>query len=82
MTNIEVLHRAPATRGRLRSNGRHMPPLSVVSLFADRGTEVGLDAIGRLEAVFEEQLDERLVFRATSGSEECVQPDRELPSSG
>jgi hypothetical protein len=38
-----------------------MPPLGFVSLFADRGAEVGLDAIGRLEAVFEEQLDERLV---------------------
>jgi hypothetical protein len=59
-----------------------MPPLGVVSLFADRGAEVGLDAIGWLEAVFGEQLDEWLVFRATRGSEECVQAGRELPSSG
>src|SRR5262249_34422394 len=57
---------------------RRLTALVVLAQAADRGAEVGLDAVGPLQAVVEQQLGERPVLRAAGGGEVCLEPGREL----
>lgn len=57
-------------------------PLEVLSQFPDRGAEVGLDAVGLLEAVLEQQLDERLVLPAPAAAKYAWSPGASSSSSG
>ena len=50
--------------------------LGVLSQLSDRGAEVCLDAVRLLEAVGEQELDERSVLRAPCGSEIRREPGR------
>jgi hypothetical protein len=56
--------------------------LEVLSQLPDRGAEVGLDAVGLLEAALEQQLGERQVLRTAESGEERLQPGANSSSSG